>query len=29
MVTPNGFRLIAHVPQMILLQGLRHMPVMM
>ena len=29
MVTPNGFRLIAHVPQMLLLQGLRHMPVMM
>ena len=29
MVTPNAFRLIAHVPQMILLQGLRHMPVMM
>ena len=29
MVTPNAFRLIAHVPQMLLLQGLRHMPVMM
>ena len=29
MVTPNGFHLIAHVPQMLLLQGLRHMPVMM
>ena len=29
MVTPNGFCLIAHVPQMLLLQGLRHMPVMM
>ena len=29
MVTPNGFRVIAHVPQMLLLQGLRHMPVMM
>ena len=29
MVTPNGFCLIAHVPQMILLQGLRHMSVMM
>ena len=29
MVTPNGFCLIAHVPQMLVLQGLRHMPVMM
>ena len=29
MVTPNAFRLIAHVLQMLLLQGLRHMPVMM
>lgn len=29
MVTPNGFRVIAHVPQMLLLQGLRHMSVMM
>ena len=29
MVTHDGFRLIAHVPQMLLLQGLRHMPVMM
>ena len=29
MVTPNGFCLIAHVLQMLLLQGLRHMSVMM
>ena len=29
MVTPNAFRLIAHVPQMLLLQGFRHMSVMM
>ena len=29
MVTHDGFHLIAHVPQMLLLQGLRHMSVMM
>ena len=29
MVTRDGFCLIAHVPQMLLLQGLRHMSVMM
>ena len=29
MMIPDGFRLIAHVLQMLLLQGLRHMPVMM
>ena len=29
MVTPNAFRLIANVPQVLLLQGFRHMPVMM
>ena len=29
MMTPNAFRLIANVPQVLLLQGLRHMPVMM
>ena len=29
MVTPNGFRVIAHVPQVLLLQGFRHMPVVM
>ena len=29
MVTPNGFYSIAHMSQVLLLQGLRHMPVMM
>ena len=29
MVTPDGFFSIAHVSQVLLLQGLRHMPVMM
>ena len=29
MVTPNGFYSIAHVPQVLLLQGFRHVPVMM
>ena len=29
MVTPDGFRVIAHMSQMLLLQGLRHMPVVM
>ena len=29
MVTRDGFRLIAHVPQVLLLQGFRHMSVMM
>ena len=29
MVTPNAFRLIANVPQMLLLQGFRHISVMM